>query len=181
MPFYKLHIGCGAVKFQNWINIDTVSSSTTDLVHDVTRGLPFPNNSCSLIYHEHFLEHLTVQQGLFFLQECRRVLISGGRMRIAMPSLDIVMHAYFQEDWRENQDWLHWKEYQFIETKAEMINIAFRWWGHQWLYNQGELYRRLKQVGFKSMQQVEWGKSEITELSNRETRKDSLLLCETIK
>lgn len=179
--FYKLNVGCGKIKFQGWINIDVETSVATDLVWDVTRGLPFPNTSCSLIYHEHFLEHLTVQQGVFFLRECHRVLVSGGVMRIAMPPLDFVVQKYLQEDWRNGQDWLTWPEYQFIQTKAEMLNIAFRWWGHQWLYDQEELYRRLNESGFNIIHSVKWGESEIVELRNRETRKESLLLCEIIK
>lgn len=59
-----------------------------------------------------------------------------------------------------------------------MLNIAFRWWGHQWLYDQEELHSRLWEAGFSIIRDVEWVNSDIPELRNLETRKDSLLICE---
>jgi len=178
---YKLHVGCGNIKFKGWINIDKDSSVATDLIHDVTLGLPFPDRSCQFIYHEHFLEHLNITQSLFFLSECHRVLVMDGVMRVAMPSLERVMNSYFADDWKANQDWLTWPTYKFIKTRAEMVNIAMRWWGHQWLYDSEELHRRLKNVGFSRIKDVEWRKSSTPELAQRETRRDSLLICEASK
>lgn len=175
---YKLHLGCGKVKFNGWINIDIEDKlDPVDLVWDLSDGLPFEDNSCQMVYHEHMLEHLPIDKGLFLLQECYRVLQAGGVLRVAMPSLDVLLEKASSKNWR-NQDWLTWSEYQFIQTRAEMINIAFRWWGHQWLYDREELHRRLHEAGFKQVRDVEWGHSDLLELRNRETRKDSLLICE---
>jgi predicted SAM-dependent methyltransferase len=173
---YKLNVGCGNVIFKDWINIDLEpTNSLVDLACDVRQGLPFEDNSCSLIYNEHFLEHLTVEEGLFFLKECRRVLQPGGVIRISMPSLDVCIEKYNSADWRDGQDWLTWPEYQFIQTRAEMINIAFRWWEHKWLYDREELNRRLLESGYTNIREVSHSKSSIAEFNNRETRKDSLL------
>ena len=178
---HKLHIGCGAVKLAGWINIDeSPHPGVTDLHLDITQGLPYHDNSCSLIHHEHFLEHLSAEAGLNFLKECYRVLKSGGVMRIAMPSLDLIIEKSYLGNWKD-QDWLKWPEYQFIKTRAEMLNISFRWWGHQWLYDREELHRRLQEAGFTIIRDVEWGNSDIPELRNLETRKDSLLICEAEK
>ena len=62
-----------------------------------------------------------------------------------------------------------------------MLNMIFRGWGHQWLYDREELHRRLKEAGFRNIRDVEWGESQFPELRNRETRKDSLLICEVQK
>ena len=97
-----------------------------------------------------------------------------------MPSLEYTINKYCSDKWND-QDWLEWKEHRFIQTRAEMINIAFRWWGHQWLYDREELHRRLKEAGFTIIRDVEWGYSKIPELSNLETRKDSKLICEATK
>jgi len=178
---HKLHIGCGAVKLAGWINIDeSPHPGVTDLHLDIAQGLPYHENSCSLIHHEHFLEHLSAEAGLNFLKECYRVLKSGGVMRIAMPSLDLIIEKSYLGNWKD-QDWLKWPEYQFIQTRAEMLNISFRWWGHQWLYDREELHRRLREAGFTIIRDVEWGNSDIPELRNLETRKDSLLICEAEK
>ncbi|BAY92023.1 MULTISPECIES: class I SAM-dependent methyltransferase [unclassified Tolypothrix] len=179
---YQLNVGCGNIKFQGWVNIDLAFvPNVTDIIWDASQKFSFlKDESCSLIYNEHFLEHLDIGQGLNFLSECYRLLNPSGVLRIAMPSLDYVVQKYNSENWR-NQDWLSWKEYKFIQTRAEMINVAFRSWGHQWLYDQEELERRLYEVGFKELRNVQWGISEISELNNRETRTDSMLICEAKK
>ena len=178
---YKLHLGCGRIEFEGWINIDSNDSlKTVDVVWDLTQGIPFEDSSCQFIYSEHFLEHMPVGQGVLFLRECYRVLQTGGVIRIAMPSLDVLLEKIYQNNWQD-QDWLTWPEYQFIQTRAEMLNIIFRWWGHQWIYDREELYRRLRESGFKDIRECEWGNSNIEELKNRETRKDSLLIFEVQK
>lgn len=180
-PPYKLHIGSGPVKLPGWVNIDmTVEPGITDLKLDISKGLPFEDNSCALIYHEHCLEHLPVKEGVEFLKECHRVLKKGGVTRISTPSLDVILQKCHEGNWRD-QHWLQSSRYRSIQTKAEMLNAVFRWWGHQWVYDREELHRRLREAGFTQIKDVEWGMSEVEELRNRETRKDSLLICEAYK
>lgn len=172
---YKLNLGCGTVRFDGWINMDeNARLDTVDLVWDLRRGLPVESESCSLIYCEHLLEHLRVEDGLRFLGECKRALQPGGVLRIAMPSLDVILSG----DWRD-QDWLQWSKHgREVKSRAEMLNVAFRSWGHQYLYDREELHRRLSEVGFSRIVDCQLGESEHSELRNRETRKDSLLVCE---
>jgi predicted O-linked N-acetylglucosamine transferase (SPINDLY family)/predicted SAM-dependent methyltransferase/glycosyltransferase involved in cell wall biosynthesis/predicted O-methyltransferase YrrM len=178
---YKLHIGCGDNIFEDWINIDIEATHpSVDLIHDIRHQLPFDDGSCKFIYNEHVLEHLTVEEGLFFLKECHRVLQAGGVLRIAMPDLERCVEKYSSENWKD-QDWLSWPEYQFIQTRAEMINIAFRWWDHKWLYDREELNRRLSEAGFAIANPVKWRESNILELNNLEKRVDSLLIFEAEK
>lgn len=178
---YKLHIGCGRIRFDGWMNIDADPAiSTPDVVWDLGRGIPVSDDSCALIYSEHLLEHLKVEDGVALLRECRRALAPGARLRFAMPSLDFVLERCCSGNWRE-QDWLTWPEHQFIQTRAEMLNIAFYWWGHQWLYDREEFHRRLKEAGFTKIRDMSWGESGIPDFQNRETRKDSILICEAEK
>ena len=175
---YKLHLGCGAVRFADWINIDQAfRSAIVDISWDITKPLPLPDGSCSFIYHEHLLEHLTVPQAVAFLSDCRRLLTPRGVMRVAMPSLEALCRRYVSENWQE-QEWLRLPEYQFITRRAEMINVSFRWWGHHWLYDQEELHYRLHEAGFLQVRDACWGQSEEPDLRNRESRPDSLLICE---
>lgn len=180
-PPYKLNLGCGSIYLDGWVNIDSNKGiKRLDLLWDLSRGIPVPDNSCSHIYCEHFLEHLQVEHGVAFLRECFRALMPGGILRIAMPSLDVLLEKATSSAWRE-QDWLTWPEYRFIQTRAEMLNISFRWWGHQWLYDREELHRRLVEAGFQQIVDASWGVSGSPLLCNRETRKDSLLICEAEK
>lgn len=147
---------------------------------DLSREIPFDDCSCQLIYCEHLLEHFTVEQGVSLLRECWRVLEPKGILRVAMPSLDVLIEKSASGNWKE-QDWLTWPEYRFVKTRAEMLNIAFRGWGHKWLYDREELHRRLSEAGFTKNKDAEWGRSDLPELRNRETRRDSLLICEAQK
>lgn len=178
---YRLNLGCGKVRFPDWINIDlSTSDSAADLAWDLRDPLPVGDNSCEYIYTEHVLEHFTVEHGLALMRECRRALQPGGVVRIAMPSLDVLVEKSANGHWRD-QDWLHWPQFAHIQTRAEMMNIAFRSWGHLWLYDREEFHRRLKEAGFTTFTDAEWGRSSHTALSQRETRQDSLLICEATK
>jgi predicted SAM-dependent methyltransferase len=175
---YKLHLGCGNIHLDGWVNIDhDASLSAVDLVWDLAYGIPAEDSSCRLVFCEHFLEHLSVESGGYFLRECRRVLERGGILRVAMPSLDVIIERAFDGSWRD-QDWLNWPEFRFVKTRAEMLNIAFRWWGHQWLYDREELHRRLYESDFLKVSDSAWGQSKTAELRGLERRRDSLLICE---
>ena len=177
-PPYKFNIGSGRRPFDGWVNLDvTVVPGVTDIQWDATQPFPFSDGSCEIIYNEHFLEHITVPQAGSFLRECRRLLIPGGTLRIAMPSLEDILHQYYSETWKE-QEWLTWEENKGIQTRAEMVNVSMRWWGHQWIYDREELHRRLKEAGFNQIRNAEWGLSGHPELCGRETRRESRLICE---
>lgn len=174
---YKLHLGCGQVHFDGWVNVDARRLAGVDMVWDLTYGVPSVDRACSFIYTEHMLEHLRVEEGLSFLRECRRALHDDGVLRIAMPSLDFILGRAVSSDWRD-QEWLRRPAYASVKTRAEMLNVAFRSWGHQYLYDREELHRRLHEAGFSRITDVERGESSHLELRNRETRPDSLLVCE---
>jgi predicted SAM-dependent methyltransferase len=174
----KLNIGCGEVYLKGWINIDSTSEKA-DFKHDMRKPLPYEDNSVAYIYNEHFIEHVTVQEGLAIMRDFYRVLKPGGVLRIATPGLDYLMFRYlFFWKW---QSWYKKYGYEWIKTRAEMINIAFRDWGHQYLYNAEELKRRLREAGFTKIKRVKINKSEFLELRRLETRKESNLIIEAKK
>lgn len=176
----RLHLGCGAVRLEGWLNTDIRVGA--ELVVDVALPLPFRRNRFSAIYSEHLVEHLPLWQVDRFLRNAHRVLRPGGVMRIAMPDLSEVVRSYLSpgDDWRD-QDWLSWPDHSFIRTRAEAINVAFRWWGHQYLYDAEDLKRRLCDAGFRQIEFCEAGASKHPDLVNLETRGDSFLIAEVTK
>ena len=178
---FKLHVGCGSIRLEGWINTDfTETPGVVDFAWDATEHFPFEDGSCGLIYNEHFLEHLPVDQGLLFLKQCHRLLRPGGILRIAMPSLEAVVHKYCSEEWKD-QAWLKLPAFRHIATRCEMLNASMRWWDHQWVYDREELRRRLQEAGFFNIRECRVGESEEESLRNLETRPDSLLICEAIR
>jgi predicted SAM-dependent methyltransferase len=181
----KLHLGCGTMYKEGWINIDNNSDNNIeklDLNWDLRKPLPFPDNSIDFIYNEHFLEHLTVEEGILSIKDFFRVLKPGGTMRIAMPDLEETVALYFEKNWKENNKIFFEKlGLTFIQTRAELININFRWWGHKWLYDWEELERRLKESGCEKIKCCSIFESEHKDLRNLETRNESTLIAEVTK
>ena len=173
----KLHLGCGTVHLDGWINIDREAHA--DLAADVRRPLPFGDGAARLIYHEHLMEHLTLEEGRRCLRDWFRLLQPGGVLRIATPDLAYVVERY-QGNWRD-QAWLALPEYAFIQTRAEMINVAFRWWDHRYLYDGEDLERRLREAGFAPVRRCALGHSDLPELTGLETRDDSKLILEATR
>ena len=136
----KVNVGCGNEPFRGWANLDLEPGTPADFLWDVTDGLPFANESCAFVYCEHFLEHLPVNDGVRFLAECHRCLQKGGVVRIGMPSAQELIRHYHENIWA-SQPWLQKYGYP-VRTRAEYINVCFRDWGHQWLYDFEETVQR---------------------------------------
>ncbi len=176
-PVVKLNLGCGDVLLEGWINVDRREDVPgIDVNYDLSRPFPFRDSTVDFIYNEHFLEHLTPEEGVRFLRECRRCLKPGGVARIAMPHIKSVINHYFNDDFKSDQ-----ARRDGIQTKAEMVNIGFKHWGHQWLYDETELYRRLREAGFEQIELRAFNESPHPELRNLETRIWTKLICEATK
>ena len=181
----KLHVGCGTVYKDGWINIDNNSDNNIEklnLIWDVTFPLPFSTNSVSFLYNEHLLEHLEVKNAQRVLKDFLRVLKPGGVMRIAMPDLNSCVNTYNNKDYLKNsQESLMRNGLGHVKTNAELLNINMRYWGHQWLYDWEELERRLRDAGCEQIVQCSFGESEHVELVNIESRSESILIAEVTK
>jgi len=89
----KLHIGCGKNILPGWLNSD-VDLEDGKVFIDATARLPFHDGTVDYIFSEHFIEHLSYDDGMRFLKECYRVLRPGGRVRIATPDLQFLVDLY---------------------------------------------------------------------------------------
>jgi predicted SAM-dependent methyltransferase len=179
----KLNLGCGTDYKNGWINIDNNSDNNIDkmdLNWDLTQPLPFNDNSVDFIFHEHFIEHLTVEEGQASIKDCLRVLKKGGVLRMATPDLEVTVDKYINVPLDKDPAIKKFK-LDFIKTRAERINIGFRWWGHKWIYDWEELSRRLQQAGCKNIKRVKLRQSTHAELKNLETRDESTLIAEVTK
>lgn len=138
-----LNLGSGSRKLPGFINIDIEPGA--DKVFDITKGLPFENNSVDGIYSEHFIEHITQAEGIALLRECRRILRAHGVLRIATPDLDVMVQEYSSEQWL-NDEWKRFG-YNYVANRCEMLNLGMREWGHRWVYNEEELVRLASLAG----------------------------------
>ncbi|MEO7272844.1 MAG: methyltransferase domain-containing protein [Vicinamibacterales bacterium] len=66
------------------------------VVHDLRKGIPYPDSSVDAVYHSHFLEHLDPPIARQFVQEVRRVLKPGGIQRIVVPDFERLAAEYLE-------------------------------------------------------------------------------------
>ena len=81
----KVEFGAGGNRPNGW--------TTHDAEVDITKPLPYGDNTVDKIRAEHVCEHVTGPEFLRFLDECYRILKPGGRIRLCMPvltNLDLV-------------------------------------------------------------------------------------------
>ena len=96
MPPVWLDLGAGARAYPNFIGLDI--DPAADICCDLTLGIPFPTESVERMRGDHFFEHLTYQECMFVLGECKRVLKNGGSIDITVPCFDVYLAAYLNND-----------------------------------------------------------------------------------
>lgn len=159
----KLHLGCGNVYKDGWINFD-IDSEVADLVQDLRDPLPYADETVDFIFAEHFIEHLTQADAKKLLQECFRVLKREGVLRLTTPSLYILLTNYLKGELNQ------WAEYWMPPTKAHMINQGMRNWGHEFIYDGDEIARFLIECGFQKIVFENWRESQHEALKGIEHR-----------
>jgi prepilin-type processing-associated H-X9-DG protein len=102
---YALHIGCGDKYLDGFLNIDANPFRKLDMWLDLRNGLPFKSDSVEFVYAFHTVEHLCPDELEGVLSECRRVLKTGGGMRVVVPNLRTSIQAYVQGHGEWFGDW----------------------------------------------------------------------------
>lgn len=100
----KLNIGSFTVMLpanEGWYNLDILDLKEWAKQRgfnfwqcDVRKGLPYSDNYVDFINASHLIEHLTVEEGIAFLKECKRVLKEGCSVRIGYPDLAKLISLY---------------------------------------------------------------------------------------
>lgn len=148
----RLHIGCGPKIKKDWINIDL--SPQADITLDMREPLPFLENSCPIIYSEHFLEHLDYPvHANSFLRECYRVLEPGGVFSVGVPDTEWPLAEYTGHR-SENYFRIAKESWHpaWCQTALEHINYHFRQGDeHLFAYDFKTLVHALSNAGFESI------------------------------
>ena len=158
MLVVRLHIGSGPIAIPGWTNVDIVAYPGVDAAFDVRE--PWPFTGVELIFAEHFIEHLSLSEGLTFLSQCRRALRTEGVLRLSTPNLDWVWLTHYKQPEQMSED------EQLLGCLE--INRAFHGWGHQFLYNRRTIELALCSAGFADIATRTYGDSPIDELRNME-------------
>ena len=114
-----VHYGCGPFAPEGWINYDaspTLRIQKMPLIGwllrnrlgqkfeknvkygDISKGLPgIEDNSCDGVYSSHVLEHMSLEDFRKALDNSYKMLKKGGRFRLIIPDLEVLVLDYVQE------------------------------------------------------------------------------------
>lgn len=209
--FEKLHLGCGATTPDGWLNVDgswNVRLSRHHILHallrslriipkntrsdyrkdiywaDVSKPLRFADESFSVVYASHLLEHLFLDDARALLRECFRVLKPGGVIRLLVPDLRSIALEYVGSfEFPENDSYGSMTpEVKANRPRADRVNMrllmhpqahkreslplriyrAMRdFHTHKWMYDADSLAFYMREAGFVDVEQREYLDSQI--------------------
>jgi len=93
-PGIKIHLGCGPVNIEGWINIDARKYGH---IHIQTPNLElseFNDSVLEEIYLCHVLEHFSFKDAEKLIIRLKRKLRTGGTLRISVPDFDALVNVY---------------------------------------------------------------------------------------
>ncbi len=151
-----VNLGCGYRPLSGWLNVDVARGPHVNVVWDLREGLPFADNSCSAVFSEHVIEHLSKEASERLLKECYRVLQPNGVLRISTPDAGRYLRSY-AGDCKFLQ---HPSFSDPIETPLDRINQMMREYGqHLWVYDSESLLLTAKRAGFSGIIEQNFGVS----------------------
>jgi len=131
----KIQFGCGGNRLHGWENYDYEI--------DISKTLPFQDNTVDAILAEHVLEHISIQEAWCFLEECFRIMKSGAFLRIAVPCVSRI-HAFADEEYFAFIKKHGWGE---ANRKDAVRSIIFNH-GHQTIWERTSLDAIMDVLGF---------------------------------
>jgi predicted SAM-dependent methyltransferase len=152
-----------------WLNSDIKDGPGVDIVADVRTGLPLESESIDYITSIHALPELPFADLVPALTELRRVLKSGGVLRLGLPDLERGILAYQRGD----RDYFHIPDHEARSIGAKFVTQMI-WYGYsRTLFVHGFVEELLERAGFAQVNRCEYRQTtspwpDIVELDNRE-------------
>jgi ubiquinone/menaquinone biosynthesis C-methylase UbiE len=145
------------------------------LVHDLTKPLPFEDNTVSVVYGAHVLEHLYLVDAQRLLSECKRVLRPAGVIRLVVPDLLSMTASYLRS---KNGNSTTSERITAANKLNEKLgfrspappggNFLYRFYSlwkdfhhHKWMYDSDSLAHYLAEAGFVAVSEKGYLQSEI--------------------
>lgn len=164
----RLNWGCGSSPERGWINSDRRRASGVQLPADLRDGLPVRDGVFDYVVSVHALQEIPLPSQVNALAELRRVLGSGGTLRLVLPDLDRGLRAYVDGD----------REYFLVPdrdatTLGGKLITQLLWYGHsRTLYTFDFVEELMLRAGFCHVVRCAFGVTstihrEITALDNR--------------
>jgi predicted SAM-dependent methyltransferase len=180
--FDKLHLGCGKIYTEGFLNIGLFEdekipkgkiikrNNSYIMNFNLTKEMPFNNESIRYIYSSHFIEHLTLEEGLRLCKEAYRIMQEGGVFRVSFPDLRLGIENYVKGVIDEKgPDYKFFIErYKFKPTPGMLIFEAWRHWGHKQMYDVFSMKILLKNAGFYKISEKTFRDSSMPKIEELE-------------
>lgn len=92
-----INVACGNTYVDDWLNYDYAPVSASVIKANLLETLPLESEVADVVYSSHFFEHIPRLAIDGFLNECFRVMRSGGKIRLVMPDLDELCREYLNQ------------------------------------------------------------------------------------
>lgn len=199
----KLNLGCGFHTPIGWLNVDyaigawlakpgvfatinkkfkiiNLNWSNDIFLCDLTKKLPWDDDSVDIIYSSHSLEHLSKIEGRYLLRECHRLLKPNGIIRIVVPDLKVIINRYTQGKIAADEvlDQLYVTYNSPTDGVLKRIIAPFIQFPHKCMYDTPTLLRIMSEIGFEvaSKQAFESEIKDIQVIEQSERTAESILV-----
>jgi|GEM_PF-368527 len=142
----RVHLGCGDVRKEGYINLDAFDRTAADVLGTV-QALPLASNGVDLLESHHVIEHLSFEELRAALREWYRVLDYGGKVLIECPDLVENMRIFLDGDYVKRWLWYRW-EYPHGRLAAFYGNQKHQGQFHKNGFDAERLAGLLEEVGF---------------------------------
>lgn len=148
MEEIKLHLGCGGVRIEGFVNIDEIYLPSVDLVDNVQHLRRFEEGSVSLIYASNVLEHLGRWNYKMALERWHDLLMPGGILRLSVPDFNALCEYYMET---KDLKTMYCALYGGQDTKNNF---------HYWCWDFDTLKEDLSAAGFVNVHRYDRNKTE---------------------
>jgi len=140
----KLHLGCGTVHLDGYINIDIRYLPGVDVVDNAKYLRRYKESSVDEIYACHVLEHFNRWEARSVLSRWCEVLRDGGVLMVSVPDFDAVAARY-----------------QKTGDLLELIGLLYGGQDypenfHHYCWNFDTLTSELRRCGFTRVERFDW-------------------------
>ncbi len=164
----KLNIGCGRKHLNGWLNADI---NYGEVYLNATKKLPFRDDSVNFIFSEFFIQVVSAEAGLNFIQECFRVLKPEGVLRLSTLDLQFLINLYLGIESEVTLDDFSTRiqdVFQTVPDRCTFINKTFTAFLQVFCYDFDYLKSIVQSTGFSKIKRPNYGESEHDELKGIE-------------
>ncbi len=152
-------------------------------IHNLTNKFPWGDNTIDVVYSSHTLEHFSREDGIFFLNECYRVLKYHGIIRIIVPNLTDFVNKYIDGKIRADY-FVEELGVLYSNPKNSFKNLLalYTQYPHKCMYDGPTLVKIMNDIGFLTECRKSFN-SNIPDIKNIELKQRSInaLIVEGIK